>query len=93
MATEVLEHCHHVLFDDISAIFDLKNADKNHLVAMVKTLIDGYRHTDVREYYYYIHHSLLNYMHHSSLNYMYHCSFNYIHHSSLNYIHHSSFLT
>lgn len=50
MATEVLEHCHHVLFDDISTIFDLKNADKNHLVAMVKTLIDGYRHTDAVSY-------------------------------------------
>ena len=62
MATEVLEHCHHVLFDDISVIFDLKKADKNHLVGMVKTLIDGYRHTDVREYYYYIHHSSLNYV-------------------------------
>ena len=45
----VLERCHHVLFDDLVAIFDLVNADRTELVKFIRILLDSYRHSDVRK--------------------------------------------
>ena len=50
-ALEILEHCHHVLFDDLVIIFDLRSADRKALVTMVTVLLEAYRHTDVSQYY------------------------------------------
>ena len=47
-ALEILERCHHVLFDDICAIFDLSSAKKQCLLSLIECLTSNYRHTEVR---------------------------------------------
>ena len=47
-ALEILERCHHVLFDDICTIFDLHSAEKRHLLSLIDCLTFNYRHTEVR---------------------------------------------
>ena len=46
-AIDILELCHHVMFDNLVDVFDLKNADREKLVAMIKRLKDDFRITDV----------------------------------------------
>lgn len=44
----VLERCHHVLFDEVVAIFDLMNAERSKLVELIRILLESYRHSDVK---------------------------------------------
>ena len=46
-AIDLLEKCHHIMFDNLVEVFNLRNADRKKLVTMIGCLKNDFRITDV----------------------------------------------